>query len=54
MDTNQTANLERMRKQILDVISSSPSGGFRRVEVRRHLGHVDEAYFKRSFQKFGR
>lgn len=50
METNQTANLERMRKQILDVISSSPSGGFRRVEVRRHLGHVDEAYFKRSFQ----
>ena len=44
---NQHGNLA---DEILSVIGSRPAEGFRRVEIRRYLGNVDERYFKETFK----
>ena len=36
---------------ILEVLDSQPVAGFRRAELRRFLGHVDETYFRTTFKR---
>ena len=46
----QQNGLAKLRREILEVISSSPEAGFRRTDVRQYLGSLDEAFFKEAFQ----
>ncbi|MBP5639657.1 MAG: VacB/RNase II family 3'-5' exoribonuclease [Victivallales bacterium] len=41
---------QSLKDRILSVIGSRPAMGFRRAEIRRFLGNVDEAYFKEVFK----
>ncbi|MBP5673571.1 MAG: VacB/RNase II family 3'-5' exoribonuclease [Victivallales bacterium] len=49
-DGIQQNGLAKLRKTILDVVSSSPEEGFRRTDVRQYLGQLDEAFFKEAFK----